>query len=201
MSDLVERLRKPVAKETREGFYTKTTYAADPLCSEAADEIDRLKRELADARRQAFIEAAEHLEASGHWEAVSIGPLRMPDGLRERVKAAAASNGRSMNSEIVRLIDEGLQEKIALAQVSIVAAAIFHGAVISLPAPARHHTILYSMDTEMGIDVTKVPPLNQGFITSEGKFVNRVEAYYIAYRAGQIEGKDGAPRLFSEDLW
>jgi transcriptional regulator with XRE-family HTH domain len=89
----------------------------------------------------------------------------------------------------------------ATAGVTIVAAAIFHGAVISLPAPARHHTILYSMDVEMGIDVTKVPPVNQGFITSEGKFVNRVEAYYIAYRAGQIEEKKDAPRLFSEDLW
>lgn len=35
--------------------------------------------------------------------------LRMPDGLRERVKAAAASNGRSMNTEIVRLIEAGIQ--------------------------------------------------------------------------------------------
>lgn len=36
--------------------------------------------------------------------------LRMPDGLRERVKAAAASNGRSMNTEIVRLIEAGIQK-------------------------------------------------------------------------------------------
>ena len=36
--------------------------------------------------------------------------LRMPDGLRECVKAAAASNGRSMNTEIVRLIEAGMQE-------------------------------------------------------------------------------------------
>lgn len=62
MSDLLERLRKPVPQETREGFYTKTTYEADPLRSEAADEIERLLSELADARRQAFIEAAEIAE-------------------------------------------------------------------------------------------------------------------------------------------
>lgn len=104
-----------------------------------------------------------------------------------------------MNTEIVRLIEDGLKETEP--HVSIVAAAIFHGAVISLPAPARHNTILYSMDVEMGIDVTKVPPVNQGFITSEGKFVNRVEAYYIACRAGQIEEKKDAPQLFSEDIW
>lgn len=86
-------------------------------------------------------------------------------------------------------------------RVTIVAAAILHGAVISLPAPARHHTILQSRDMEMSIDSTSVPPANQGFLTSEGKFVNRVEAFYIAYRAGQIGDKDGNPRLFSEDLW
>ena len=86
-------------------------------------------------------------------------------------------------------------------RVTIVAAAVFHGSVISLPAPARHHTILHSMDCEMGIDTTTIPPANQGFLTSEGKFVNRVEAFYIAHRAGQIGAKDGEPRLFSEDLW
>lgn len=91
--------------------------------------------------------------------------------------------------------------KASESEVTIVAAAILHGAVISLPAPARHHTILQSMDLEMGIDPTSVPPANQGFLTSEGKFVNRVEAYYIAHRAGQIGAKDGTPRLFSEDLW
>lgn len=90
----------------------------------------------------------------------------------------------------------------------IISAAIYHGGIISLPPPARHHTILHSMDFVMRIDVINVPPEAQGFLTDTGRFVNRVEAYYIAWKAGQIiEGRDrvtngqNEPRLFSEDLW
>lgn len=89
-------------------------------------------------------------------------------------------------------------------QVTIVAAAVFHGSVISLPRPARHHTILQSMDIVMGIDTTTVPPSAQGFLTSEGKFVNRIEAFYVAWKADQIMKTDNpkqGPELFSEDLW
>lgn len=37
-------------------------------------------------------------------------PLRLPDGLRDRVKRHAEANGRSMNSEIVSLLEQGLFE-------------------------------------------------------------------------------------------
>lgn len=37
-------------------------------------------------------------------------PLRLPDGLRDRIKRHAEANGRSMNSEIVHLIESGLFE-------------------------------------------------------------------------------------------
>lgn len=86
----------------------------------------------------------------------------------------------------------------------IVAAAIFHGACISLPPPARHHTILNFMATTMGLDATLVHPVNQGFLTSKGRFVNRTEGFYIADRMGQIvekTGNKGEPTLYSEDLW
>jgi len=83
----------------------------------------------------------------------------------------------------------------------IVAAAVHHGATISLPPPARHHTILQSMDLVMGIDTTKVPPTEQGFLTDEGQFVNRVEAFYVAWKAGQFLKNADGPELFSEDLW
>lgn len=33
-------------------------------------------------------------------------PLRLPDGMRERIKSAAAENGRSMNAEIVETLRE-----------------------------------------------------------------------------------------------
>lgn len=75
----------------------------------------------------------------------------------------------------------------------IVAAAIYSdlGLIVSLPAPARHGTILHSGQPD-GV---------QGFLTSTGRFVNRVEAYYIAYRENQIIGEGRPPQLFSEDVW
>ncbi|MEK1908147.1 MAG: hypothetical protein AAAB13_20435 [Pseudomonas sp.] len=81
----------------------------------------------------------------------------------------------------------------------IIAAAIQFGATISLPPPARHHTILQTMDLEMHLDESSATA-SQGFLTSTGRFVNRVEGFYIAHRAGQIGTKD-TPQLFSEDLW
>lgn len=86
--------------------------------------------------------------------------------------------------------------------VRIVAAAVYFGATISLPPPARHHTILQSMELTMGIDFDRIINPLQGFLTSEGQFVNRVEAYYIAYNSGQLlRNTSGRPELYSEDLW
>lgn len=85
----------------------------------------------------------------------------------------------------------------------IVAAAIHHGGIISLPKPARHHTILQTLDTEMQIGGV-INPQQQGFITSTGRYVNRTEAWYIALAAGQITRKtsgEDSPNLYSEDLW
>lgn len=80
----------------------------------------------------------------------------------------------------------------------IVAAAVFRGVVISLPAPARHHTILQSLDA-MAVDATGFH--DQGFLTSTGRYVNRVEAFGIAFKANQIISGARGPQLFSEDIW
>jgi hypothetical protein len=44
---------------------------------------------------------------------------------------------------------------------------------------------------------------NQGFLTSRGRFVDRVEAKVIAVDAGQLEGRHvyGKTELYSEDLY
>lgn len=97
---------------------------------------------------------------------------------------------------------EALEKMVASER--IVAAAIFHGATVSLPPPARHHTVLNFMATTKGIETALIHPVNQGFLTSKGRFVNRTEAFYIADRMGQIikkTGNQGEPTLFSEDLW
>ena len=85
----------------------------------------------------------------------------------------------------------------------IAAAAVYEGVIISLPPPARHHTILYSLNHALGSHL--IGPNQQGFVTSTGRYVNRTEAYYIAERAGQLlprpaDGYQGN-ELYSEDLW
>ena len=84
---------------------------------------------------------------------------------------------------------------------TIIAAAVQVGATISLPPPARHHTIIQTMDTQMGMDGYKAISSAQGFITSKGRFVNRVEAFYLAFQSGQITSDNKGPQLYSEDLW
>ena len=43
---------------------------------------------------------------------------------------------------------------------------------------------------------------DQGFVTSDGRYVDRIEGLAIAKAAGQIAFKHGNPdRLYSEDLW
>jgi len=84
--------------------------------------------------------------------------------------------------------------------VRIVAAACRRGdLVLSLPPPARHHTIMHALDAQM-ID-PMVYPDDQGFLTSEGAFVGRRDAARIAVAAGQVAAPKWGPDLFSEDLW
>lgn len=87
----------------------------------------------------------------------------------------------------------------------IVAAAIqIEGITISLPQPARHAQVLFcAMD--ICRDDTAHFAACQGFLTSEGRFVNRVQAKHIAHIAGQEQLRPERERhetqLFSEDLW
>lgn len=90
----------------------------------------------------------------------------------------------------------------------IVAAAVqYRGITLSLQPPARHHTILQTMDILVGISQDELHSAYQGFLTSEGRYVNRVEAYYMAYKTNQFKGELASrrnmekPELFSEDLW
>lgn len=82
----------------------------------------------------------------------------------------------------------------------IVAAAIKQGSMVcSVPKPGRHHDVIREM-AKSGIPI----PITgeQGFLTSEGIFVNRYQAKDIARMAGQILAKHGnLDQLFSEDVW
>lgn len=82
----------------------------------------------------------------------------------------------------------------------IVCVAIKHksGYYASLPPPFRHSDVMLAIDSA-GIE--------QGFLTSTGRFVGRGEAYAIAKAASQLlpddrPGHTPTPgTLYSEDLW
>lgn len=84
----------------------------------------------------------------------------------------------------------------------IVAAAIqIDGLTLSLPQPARHGQVMHSAEIA-GVPTYLINCGTQGFLTSTGRFVNRVMARHIAHRAGQNPGSTGGDKeLFSEDLW
>lgn len=87
----------------------------------------------------------------------------------------------------------------------IVAAAIqVEGVTISLPIPARHGQVIAAANA-MHLPDHALDRACQGFLTSEGRFVNRVQAMQIAHIAGQEQLRPYRDRhqrdLFSEDLW
>jgi hypothetical protein len=78
--------------------------------------------------------------------------------------------------------------------------------ILTMPPPARHHTILHAM-ASLGMD-HHVTPADQGFILSDGTWADRKRALEIATAAGQLVQNPSAdrcpispPNLFSEDMW
>jgi hypothetical protein len=68
--------------------------------------------------------------------------------------------------------------------------------VASVLKPGRHKDVRAHLEKHG----YKTGPTAEGFVTSEGRFVDRVEGKEIALTAGQI--KDMARQeLHSEDLW
>ncbi|QXV74053.1 hypothetical protein [Rhizobium phage RHEph12] len=94
---------------------------------------------------------------------------------------------------------------------TIVAAAIqYYGITLSLPAPARHHHIshlLWEFIIERLKEEEKTDMTGhycEGFITSEGRFINRKEARELLKINNQKlrEGVRIHPtEAFSEELW
>jgi len=83
----------------------------------------------------------------------------------------------------------------------IVSAAVRLGpTIISAPPPARHHHLVNAL-SGLSAQIV-VQPEDQGFLTNEGQFVQRVEARKIAEGAGQLlPRQSNLDELFSEDVW
>lgn len=61
----------------------------------------------------------------------------------------------------------------------------------------RHNEIIEQMIQEGGL--FSIDQIEQGFLTSEGRFVSRYDAALIAFGAGQVDILKNS--LSSEDLW
>jgi hypothetical protein len=85
------------------------------------------------------------------------------------------------------------------------------GELLTLPRPARHCHFFgeYNADCRdngwdfpwEGWSREKLKGSKQGFVTHEGKYVDRYEAARIALEAKQIWTLNWPPQLYSEDLW
>ena len=135
-----------------------------------------------------------------------IGDKRAGECLECAIKGAQKLVAK-LNDDII-----GMGEELGKADIlitnpkeSIVAAAIqVEGVTISLPLPARHGQVLHAAEA-MQLPSHMLHAACQGFLTSEGRFVNRVQAKQIAHMAGQSQLRPQRERhdrdLFSEDLW
>lgn len=82
------------------------------------------------------------------------------------------------------------------AETIVAAACCYQELIYSVPAPGRHHNILFLLPAP------ERHLCEQGFLTSTGRFVPRIPARDIAYMAGQLTKESLHSReLFSEDLW
>ena len=61
----------------------------------------------------------------------------------------------------------------------------------------RHNLILHDSSRPLGF----LKSGKQGFITTEGRFVDRKEGAKIALESGQIKELNWPPDLYSEDLY
>jgi len=81
----------------------------------------------------------------------------------------------------------------------VAAACQIDGLTFSMPAPARHHDVLWSMSA-LGLNCHSA---TQGFLDHRGVFVGRKAAMIVANNWRQIiseEFEDGGD-LYSEHLW
>lgn len=86
----------------------------------------------------------------------------------------------------------------------IVAAAVKtnDGVIHFIPKPARHPDIVHALHRARNPERPIIEARGeQGFITSDGQFVDRKIAGQIAIRNKQISKLEFPPLLYSEDLW
>lgn len=87
---------------------------------------------------------------------------------------------------------------------NIVGVSVYYdGKPWTLPRPNRHHNVFFHIWYELGGDDHYSMSLlgEQGFITSTGRIINRVEGLKIAIENGQMIHPPYNSELYSENLW
>lgn len=79
------------------------------------------------------------------------------------------------------------------------------GEVHSVPAPARHHNVIWVLRS-MGYSLGRISSGEEGFVTDEDRFVSRAEALAIAQANGQLLEEhrtlaEELGELYSEFVW
>lgn len=64
----------------------------------------------------------------------------------------------------------------------------------------RHANVIYQIVSMAGKRMHEIGEYEDGFLTSDNRFVGREEAKQIAIKAGQVK-PDFRGTIFSEDLW
>lgn len=83
-------------------------------------------------------------------------------------------------------------------------AHLFDNQVISLPEPYRHHHLFRMMKDHPSLprwDNRQGTPEVQGFLTSEGMFVDRLDALKLFEEYGQTNYDVDRSQLYSENCW
>jgi len=80
------------------------------------------------------------------------------------------------------------------------AAIKFDGKVYWVPATGRHNHVFHKIMRE-NPELKNCHGNEQGFVTQDDVFVDRIEGARIAIESGQIEKLSWPPHLYSEDLW
>lgn len=79
----------------------------------------------------------------------------------------------------------------------------FRGKIYSLPAPNRHHHIIWHIADKLCITNVDAHDDDQGFLDENGEYLTREKALERALETNQIKNMNNirAGMLFSEDLW
>lgn len=195
LAGMIERVR---------GLMESAPWPAGVILAEAVTALEAQDAEIRKLREalEPFAQFAVNTDDAGHWlsniHRESISTWFGPSAFRDAATAHFDSlPGHPIHRGHPMTAAETIVAAALCVQLPEVTPDIENAAMVfSKAAPARHHHLVHEVAALVGRPIS---PSEQGFITSTGRYVGRVEAMCIAEAAGQV--KSDHVQLFSEDLW